>query len=159
MTTLNTMKKTQAKLYLVITPIGNLGDIAYRSIEVLNDVDIIACEDTRNSKKLLDKYEIKKKLISYHNFNEESSSEEILSFLMEGKDVALISDAGYPLISDPGYSLVIKAIDNNIDISIFRYAGNSFEITIKLSAEELNPTEEYSGIIVFDFDLDNYLDK
>ena len=118
MTTLNTMKKTQAKLYLVVTPIGNLGDIAYRSIEVLNDVDIIACEDTRNSKKLLDKYEIKKKLISYHNFNEESSSEEILSFLMEGKDVALISDAGYPLISDPGYSLVIKAIENDIDISV-----------------------------------------
>ena len=123
MTTLNTMKKTQAKLYLVITPIGNLGDIAYRSIEVLNDVDIIACEDTRNSKKLLDKYEIKKKLISYHNFNEESSSEEILSFLMEGKDVALISDAGYPLISDPGYSLVIKAIDNDIDISVI--GGNN----------------------------------
>ena len=123
MTTLNTMKKTQAKLYLVITPIGNLGDIAYRSIEVLNDVDIIACEDTRNSKKLLDKYEIKKKLISYHNFNEESSSEEILSFLMEGKDVALISDAGYPLISDPGYSLVIKAIENDIDISVI--GGNN----------------------------------
>ena len=93
-------------LYLVSTPIGNLEDISHRAVRILNAVDMIYCEDTRVSKKLLNYYQIKKKLFVYNDFSSELSRNEIVSKLMDGESVALISDAGTPLISDPGYKLV-----------------------------------------------------
>lgn len=99
-------------LYFVSTPIGNLGDITYRAIEVLSSVDVIACEDTRHSLPLLQKYDIKKPLISYQKFNEAEVSEKIISMLKEGKNVAVISDAGTPVLSDPG-SVLVKALINS----------------------------------------------
>lgn len=105
-------------LYFVATPIGNLKDISYRAIEVLNSVDVIACEDTRNSLKLLNYYNIHKKLIAYHKYNEENSSEGIIALLNEGKDVAIISDAGMPVISDPGETIIKKLSENNIDYTV-----------------------------------------
>ena len=99
------MENTQG-LYLVSTPIGNLEDISHRAVRILNSVDMIYCEDTRVSKKLLNHYQIKKQLFLYNDFSSELSRNKILSKLMEGKSVALISDAGTPLISDPGYKLV-----------------------------------------------------
>lgn len=106
----------KGKLYLVATPIGNLNEISKRALDVLNMVDIIACEDTRNSLKLLTHFDIHTKMISYHNFNEEIKTKEIINLLNEGKNIALISDAGYPLISDPGYELVNQVIKEDIEI-------------------------------------------
>jgi 16S rRNA (cytidine1402-2'-O)-methyltransferase len=105
-------------LYIVSTPIGNLKDITFRAIETLNQVDIIACEDTRKSLILLNKYNIKKQLISYHKFTEQKSSEQIISLLQQGKDVALISDSGTPLISDPGYILIEKLKSKGLEYTI-----------------------------------------
>ncbi|MBR3310334.1 MAG: 16S rRNA (cytidine(1402)-2'-O)-methyltransferase [Solobacterium sp.] len=96
-------------LYLVPTPIGNLSEMTPRAIDVLNAVDVIACEDTRTSGQLLKYFGISKRLISYQNFNEESSTKGILKLLSQGNHVALISDAGYPLISDPGQRIVLEA--------------------------------------------------
>ena len=101
----------QATLFLVATPIGNLSEVSERCLDVLRSVSVIACEDTRNSIKLLSHFDIHTKLITYHNFNERESTRGILSLLEKGEDVALISDAGYPLISDPGYQLVNEVID------------------------------------------------
>lgn len=106
-----------ATLFLVATPIGNLNEVSNRTLEVLNNVSVIACEDTRNSKKLFSHFDIHTKYITYHNFNEEESSNGILKLLEEGEDVALVSDAGYPLISDPGYVLVQKAIDMGFTVT------------------------------------------
>jgi 16S rRNA (cytidine1402-2'-O)-methyltransferase len=106
-----------AILYLVATPIGNLSDFSYRAIEVLNNVDIIYAEDTRNSSILLRHYEIKTKLLSYHEFNQDIKSEEILNELKSGKKIAIISDAGLPVISDPGYKISTLAIENGIRVS------------------------------------------
>lgn len=96
-------------LFLVPTPIGNLSEMTPRAIEVLNSVDVIACEDTRTSGQLLRHFDISKRLIAYQNFNEESSSRGIVNLLSQGNNVALISDAGYPLISDPGQRVVNEA--------------------------------------------------
>lgn len=96
-------------LYLVPTPIGNLNEMSPRALDVLKSVDVIACEDTRTSGQMLKHYEIHSRLIAYHNFNEEASTNGILDLLSEGKNVALISDAGYPLINDPGQRIVSAA--------------------------------------------------
>ncbi|MBQ9047063.1 MAG: 16S rRNA (cytidine(1402)-2'-O)-methyltransferase [Solobacterium sp.] len=96
-------------LYLVPTPIGNLSEMTPRAIEVLNSVDVIACEDTRTSGQLLKHFGISKRLIAYQNFNEDPSAKGILNLLSQGQNVALISDAGYPLISDPGQRIVSEA--------------------------------------------------
>lgn len=108
----------RGKLYLVPTPIGNLKDITLRALEVLKDSDIIAAEDTRQTLKLLNHFEIKKPLISYHKFNEQSKSDEIVELLREGKIVALVSDAGTPGISDPGSVIVEKCIAENMDFEV-----------------------------------------
>ena len=99
-------------LYFVSTPIGNLGDMTFRAVEVLRFVDYIACEDTRHSLPLLNKYEIKKPLVSYQKFNERECSEKIIALLKEGKSVAVISDAGTPLLSDPGAVLARELINS-----------------------------------------------
>lgn len=105
-------------LYLVATPIGNLKDITLRAIETLKEVDLILCEDTRHSLKLLNTYEIKKPLLSFHSHSKPQRLEEILKYLQEGKKVALITDAGSPCISDPGYKIVKLATQNNIQVSV-----------------------------------------
>lgn len=106
------------KLYLVPTPIGNLKDITLRALEVLEQVDIIAAEDTRQSLKLLNHFNIKKPLISYHQHNEQGKSENLIDKLKEGKNIALISDAGTPGISDPGAVIVSKCIEQNINFEV-----------------------------------------
>ena len=103
-------------LYLIPTPIGNLGDITLRAIELLKKSDFILCEDTRVSKKLLDKFEIKTKLISYHKFNEVKNLSKIVNLIKENKIISLISDAGTPSISDPGAILINECLRQNIDI-------------------------------------------
>ncbi len=108
----------KGKLYLVPTPIGNLKDITLRALEVLKDSDIIAAEDTRQTLKLLNHFEIKKPLISYHKFNEQSKGNEIVELLREGKNIALVSDAGTPGISDPGSVIVEKCIAENIEFEV-----------------------------------------
>ena len=107
-----------AKLYLVGTPIGNLSDITLRALETLKSVDTIACEDTRHSLKLLNYYDIKKPLFACHKFNEKQSVDKIYSMLEEGKDVALITDAGMPCISDPGAVVVNGLLERGADISV-----------------------------------------
>jgi len=110
------MNTVKPGLYIVSTPIGNLDDITLRSLEVLKKSDIILCEDTRRSLKLLNHYKIKKKLISYHKFNEQKELQKIIEYLNEGKILSLISDAGTPTISDPGLLLVKECIRKKIDV-------------------------------------------
>jgi len=105
-----------AKLYIVATPIGNLQDITLRAIETLKSVDIIACEDTRHTKTLLNAYDIRTSLISYFEHNKIRRSKEIIQMLDSGKSVALVSDAGTPGISDPGYRLIHDAIASGIEV-------------------------------------------
>ncbi len=105
-------------LYIVATPIGNLEDISIRAINVLRECDIIACEDTRHSKILLDHYDIHTKTIAYHKFNEQNSADGIISLLKQSKNIALISDAGMPVISDPGNILVKKLIENDLPFTV-----------------------------------------
>jgi len=105
-------------LYLVATPIGNLGDITLRALEVLKSADIIAAEDTRHSGNLLRHYEIRKPLVSYHEHNEAQRTAELLERLREGKNVALVTDAGMPGISDPGHRLLRACIENGIAYTI-----------------------------------------
>lgn len=104
------------KLYLVATPIGNLEDITFRAINVLKEVDLIAAEDTRHTLKLLNHYEISKPLISYHRHNEDVKSDVLISKLLDGQNVAIVTDAGTPGISDPGEEIVKEAIENNIEV-------------------------------------------
>ena len=117
------LKEYENGLYLVSTPLGNLKDITLRAIEVLEKSDYILCEDTRVSKNLLDKYQIKSKLISNHKFNEKKNIVKIIEYLNSGKIISLITDAGTPSISDPGSVLVNVCIDN--DIRIFPIPGPS----------------------------------
>ena len=106
------------KIYLVPTPIGNLKDMTLRGLEVLQSVDIVAAEDTRQSLKLLNHFEIKKPLISYHQHNEQGKSEDILEMVREGKSIAIVTDAGTPGVSDPGAIIVQKCIENNIEFEV-----------------------------------------
>lgn len=103
-------------LYICPTPIGNLEDITLRSLRILKEVDLIACEDTRITCKLLNRYEIKTPTTSYHKFSESKKCGQLINLLKEGKNIALVSDAGTPLISDPGNVLVKAAADNGIKI-------------------------------------------
>ena len=104
------------RLYVVATPIGNLEDITYRAVRVLREADLVACEDTRQTHKLLEHYGIHKPTVSYHEHNEAQRAEEVVERLQGGAIVALVSDAGMPLISDPGYRLVKGAIANGIPV-------------------------------------------
>jgi len=117
------LKEYEKGLYLVSTPLGNLKDITLRAIEVLEISDYILCEDTRVSRNLLEKYQIKSKLISNHKFNEKKNVIKIIEYLKSGKIISLISDAGTPGISDPGSLLVNECINN--DIKIFPIPGPS----------------------------------
>ena len=110
------MKLSIQSLYIVSTPIGNLDDITIRAIDVLKSSDIILCEDTRHSLKLLNHLKIKKKLISYHKFNEKKELEKIIEYLNEGKILSLISDAGTPSLSDPGRLLIQTCIEKKIKV-------------------------------------------
>ena len=112
----NINNKVKSGLYIVSTPIGNLGDITLRALEVLKKSDYILCEDTRTSKNLLDRYEIKSKLISNHKFNEKKNLSKIIEILKSDCIVSLISDAGTPSVSDPGAILINQCLINKIDI-------------------------------------------
>ena len=109
------MKKDNS-LYLIPTPIGNLDDITIRSLNTLKLVDAILCEDTRETSKLLKKYEISKKLISCHEYNEKQIKDKVVSMLKEGKNLGLVTDQGTPIISDPGFVIVKEVIDNNLNV-------------------------------------------
>src|SRR5689334_22848786 len=103
-------QRDKGTLYVVATPIGNLEDITYRAVRVLREADVIACEDTRHTAKLLAHYEIEKPTVSYHEHNEAARAEELVKKLEQGANVAQVSDAGMPGISDPGYRLIRLAI-------------------------------------------------
>ncbi len=110
------MNNLSSGLYIVSTPIGNLDDITLRSLDVLKNSDIILCEDTRRSLKLLNHFNINKKLISYHKFNEKKQLSQVIQYLNEGKILSLISDAGTPILSDPGLLLIRECVAKKINI-------------------------------------------
>ena len=132
----------KGQLFVVGTPIGNLEDITLRAISTLQNVDTILAEDTRNSKKLLDAHNINTKMISYHDHSSEKEIKKIVGLLLEGEDLALISDAGTPTISDPGYGLIRDCI--NHDISIIPIPGVS-SITAAMSISGL-PSDSFTFI-------------
>ena len=161
------IKGNENGLYIVSTPIGNLKDITIRALEILKQSDFILCEDTRISKNLLNKYEIKSKLISNHKFNEKKNILKIIEYLKSGKIISLISDAGTPAISDPGSVLVNECVKNNIKIvpipgpsavataiSISGFSDQFFfygflpEKKLQLT-KELNRLSEFSTSLVF----------
>ncbi|HEU5458899.1 MAG TPA: 16S rRNA (cytidine(1402)-2'-O)-methyltransferase [Pyrinomonadaceae bacterium] len=126
-------------LYLVATPIGNLADITHRALQVLKDVDLIACEDTRHTHKLLQHYGIATKTISYHEHNEQQRSAELIDLLKQGSSVAVVSDAGTPSISDPGFRLVRSAIESSV--AVVPVPGPSALISALIAAGL--PTDEF----------------
>jgi len=126
-------------LYLVSTPIGNLEDITHRAVRLLGEVDVIACEDTRHTKKLLSHYSIGTRTISYHEHNERERAAELLGRLKQGLDVAIVSDAGTPGISDPGFRLARLAIEN--DVRVVPVPGASALITALVASGM--PTDEF----------------
>jgi 16S rRNA (cytidine1402-2'-O)-methyltransferase len=126
-------------LYLVATPIGNLADISHRALQVLRDVALVACEDTRHTRKLLQHYGIDAKTVSYHEHNEQQRARELIELLKEGSDIAIVSDAGTPAISDPGFRLVRAAIDSGI--SVVPVPGPSALISALIAAGL--PTDEF----------------
>jgi 16S rRNA (cytidine1402-2'-O)-methyltransferase len=126
-------------LYVVATPIGNLEDITLRALRTLREVDQIACEDTRQTRKLLDRHGISKPLVSYHEHNEQARAEELLRDLEAGKNIALVSDAGTPLIADPGYRLVAQA--RTLGVTVSPIPGPSALVSA-LSASGL-PTDSF----------------
>lgn len=134
-------------LYIVATPIGNLGDITKRAIKTLETVDIILCEDTRTSSHLLNSLEIKTKLISYHKFNENERSGEVIELLKSGKNIALITDAGTPCISDPGSILISECISNKIEV--YSIPG----------ASALTTALTLSGLVIHNFAFYGFLER
>jgi 16S rRNA (cytidine1402-2'-O)-methyltransferase len=126
-------------LYLVATPIGNLSDITHRALEVLRDVDLIACEDTRHTHKLLSHYGITTKTISYHQHNEQQRTAQLIDQLQQGHNIAIVSDAGTPSISDPGFRLVRAAIEN--EVTVVPVPGPSALISALIAAGL--PTDEF----------------
>ena len=135
------------KLFLVPTPIGNLEDMTYRTIRILNEVDLIAAEDTRHSIKLLNHFEISKPLTSYHEHNKDSKGGYLINKLLEGENIALISDAGMPGISDPGEDIIKQAIEHNIDIEVL--PGATASITALVG----------SGLETAKFAFEGFLDR
>ncbi len=129
----------KGKLYICGTPIGNLDDMTFRALEILKKVETIAAEDTRRTAGLLNHFDIDTSLTSYHEHNEQQKSEKLIKKLIEGKNIALVSDAGMPGISDPGSILINKAIDNNIDV-----------IPIP------GPTAVISALVVSGFSMDRF---
>lgn len=158
----------KGKLYIVSTPIGNLEDITLRALRILKEVDLIACEDTRVTKKLLSRYQIHKPLTSYHEHNEREKAEELLSIVESGKNIAVVSDAGTPGISDPGYRLVSLASEKGIEVisipgpsaaiaalsisglptSSFIFLG-FFPKSVKKRREFLESVREYTHTLIF----------
>lgn len=132
----SSMHEEGSCLYLVATPIGNLEDMTMRAIRILKEADVIAAEDTRNTKKLCNYFEIETPLVSYHDHNKEQGGEKLLQFLREGKTVALVSDAGLPCISDPGADIAAKAIE--ADFAVVPIPGANAGITA-LIASGLSP--------------------
>ena len=135
------------KLYICPTPIGNLEDMTYRTIRILNEVDLIAAEDTRHSIKLLNHFEISKPLTSYHEHNKDSKGGYLINKLLEGENIALISDAGMPVISDPGEDIIKQAIENNIEIEVL--PGATASITALVG----------SGLETAKFAFEGFLDR
>ena len=135
------------KLYICPTPIGNLEDMTYRTIRILNEVDLIAAEDTRHSLKLLNHFEISKPLTSYHEHNKDSKGGYLINKLLDGENIALISDAGMPGISDPGEEIIKKAIENNIEIEVL--PGATASITALVG----------SGLNTAKFAFEGFLDR
>ena len=135
------------KLYICPTPIGNLEDMTYRTIRILNEVDLIAAEDTRHSIKLLNHFEISKPLTSYHEHNKNSKGGYLINKLLEGENIALISDAGMPGISDPGEDIIKQAIEHNIDIEVL--PGATASITALVG----------SGLETAKFAFEGFLDR
>ena len=135
------------KLYVCATPIGNLEDITYRTLRVLNEVDLIAAEDTRHSIKLLNHFEISKPLTSYHEHNKDSKGGYLINKLLEGENIALISDAGMPGISDTGEEVIKQAIENNIEIEVL--PGATASITALVG----------SGLETAKFAFEGFLDR
>ncbi|GIN88409.1 ribosomal RNA small subunit methyltransferase I [Heyndrickxia sporothermodurans] len=127
-------------LYLVPTPIGNLEDMTFRAIRILKEAHIIAAEDTRNTKKLCNYFEIETPITSYHEHNKEVSSKHLLSRLLSGEKIALVSDAGMPSISDPGYDLVVSVLEN--DVPVVPLPGANAALTA-LIASGINPQPFY----------------
>jgi 16S rRNA (cytidine1402-2'-O)-methyltransferase len=128
-----------SELYVVATPIGNLEDVTYRAVKTLSEVDLIAAEDTRQTRKLLDRYQIKTPLTSYHKFNIKSKTGHLVEEIKAGKKLALVTDSGMPGISDPGYELIREAIENNI--RVIPLPGPSAAVTA-LAVSGL-PTEKF----------------
>ncbi len=135
------------KLYICPTPIGNLEDMTYRTIRILNEVDLIAAEDTRHSIKLLNHFEISKPLTSYHEHDKDSKGGYLINKLLEGENIALISDAGMPGISDPGEDIIKQAIEHNIDIEVL--PGATASITALVG----------SGLETAKFAFEGFLDR
>lgn len=133
------------KVYFVATPIGNLGDITFRAIEVLKNADYIACEDTRHSAILLSHYDIRKPTFSYHKFNENNSADGIIDLVKQGKNVAVISDAGMPIISDPGAILSKKLIELDLPFEVI--PGASACVTALALSGLDNTSFTYGGFL------------
>ncbi|RDY23621.1 16S rRNA (cytidine(1402)-2'-O)-methyltransferase [Romboutsia maritimum] len=135
------------KLYICPTPIGNLEDITYRTLRILNEVDLIAAEDTRHSIKLLNHFEISKPLTSYHDHNKGTKGDYLIDKLLEGENIAVISDAGMPGISDPGEEIIRQAIENNIEIEVL--PGATAFVTALVG----------SGLNTYKFIFEGFLDR
>ena len=149
----NKQQTINSGLYLVSTPIGNMEDITFRALNVLKKSDIILCEDTRRSGKLLFYFKIKSKLLSYHKFNEKKISSTVIDSIKKDKVVSLISDAGTPIISDPGLILVNKCIDENL--SVYPIPGPS-AVTSAVSVSGFNDQYLFYGFLT---KKENELDK